>query len=102
MENNQIDIDELIEKIEKSIPEWELLLLAQKKNPRDPMEAMYWKKMEDGIIENLWRMNEYQLEHFNKSHYRGIFRWYSELNDDKIFREYVKQSKRKKALDNLL
>jgi len=90
MEKNEI-ISEL-ERLSKIIEE--LKLVSESKEPN----ALLWKRIEDGILDNLHNANPSQLRRLNTY----SFKFYSELNNSDKLESLIKSKLREHRLKKLL
>ncbi len=92
-------IHDKINDLEKAIDKLDIIIEAKRRFGNKAEVGLMNKKIEDGILDNLHRMTDYQREHF---HSGFDFIWYEELNDPIKFGERLKQSDRNMKLGKIL
>lgn len=93
------DLLESIHELERIIEVTkEMMEVTQKGPTKNYTENLLWKKVEDGILDNYYKANEYQksqMETYN-------FRYYNEYNKNRnLMHEDIKMRDRKRKLKEL-
>lgn len=89
-----IEMDELVKDLEKLASKMEELNQVLKTGDN----SMYvWKKIEDGILDNIHKANDYQLERL----YNFRFKFYSDLNNKENLKNEITKRLRDKKLNDL-
>lgn len=93
-------MEQEIRSLESAIEKMQQLNDALKKRQGEPVgQMLMYKKIEDGMIENFHIMTDHQI----KNLLRGFkFKWYKELNSQKVLEDAIKKAKRKDVLRSIL